>query len=59
MCFPVNCLKSLLSAGTGITLVASILTIGFGFWTLYEADNLSKEGNGCYLNIISPIHRLS
>ena len=56
MCFPVNCLKSLVSAGTGLTLIASILTVGFGFWTLYEADSLSKDGNGCYLNIISSIH---
>lgn len=45
MCFPLYCLRSLLKFGTGVTIAAAFVSLGFGFYLMYESNQLNKSGN--------------
>lgn len=44
MCLPLSCLKTFLGIGTGITILLSLVSLGFGIYLLYFSNQLDTKG---------------
>jgi hypothetical protein len=51
MCLPLNCLKCFVQFGSTLTLLLSFVSLGFGFYLVYESTHGNFAGIGIILNL--------